>query len=98
MLFYFYSCNNLCFFSFQENAIFDIDLIDAKPMRLILTSAEPAAALYKLNSEVHLYVSNASLFFLYLYDCAHMQFFAFLLNAHLGLNLEIKCPLWPTFI
>lgn len=55
--------------------MFEIDLTDAKPMRVILTSAEKADGVYNLNSEVRLYVSNASLFFLCFLLCTHAVFF-----------------------
>lgn len=47
-------------FDNPENAIFQINLTDAKPMRVILTSAETAYGLYRLNSEVHLYTNQNS--------------------------------------
>lgn len=47
-------------FNNPENAIFQINLTDAKPMHLILTSAETAYGLCYLNSKVHLYTNQNS--------------------------------------
>lgn len=39
--------------------MFELQMTAAKPMHLVLTSSSRAHTLHKLNSEVHIYVSNA---------------------------------------
>ncbi len=50
--------------------MFNLNMTNAKPMNLILTSAETAYCVYHLNDGVgvNIYVSNASLFF-----CVNIQ-------------------------
>lgn len=43
----------------QDSAMFSLDLNDARPMKLILTSAGPSYATFNLNKDVNLYVSFA---------------------------------------
>lgn len=43
----------------QDSAMFSLDLSPARPMKLILTSAETSYAIFTLNKDVNLYVSLA---------------------------------------
>lgn len=43
--------------------MFSLEMTNAKPMNLILTSPDTAYGLYNINTDVNIYVSNVSLFF-----------------------------------
>lgn len=43
--------------------MFSLEMADAKPMNLILTSSDTAYGLYNINPNINIYVSNVSLFF-----------------------------------
>lgn len=48
----------LCFFLSQEYAMFSLEMNDARPMNLILTSSVLSYATFNLNKDVNLYVSS----------------------------------------
>lgn len=55
--------SNKSFVSSQDAKMFSLEMKNATPMNLILTSPDMAYGLYNVNSDVNIYVSNAFLFF-----------------------------------
>lgn len=53
---------SIFFFPSQDSALFSLDMNDARPMNLILTSSGNSYATFNLNKDVNLYVSFALLF------------------------------------
>lgn len=55
--------SNKSFVSSQDAKMFSLEMNDATPMNLILTSPDKAYGLNNLNTDVNIYVSNVFLFF-----------------------------------
>lgn len=55
--------SNKSFVSSQDAKMFSLEMKNATPMNLILTSPDMAYGLYNVNTDVNIYVSNVSAFY-----------------------------------